>query len=102
MRFKLNEDLEQELIKKQEQITAITDNLNKLFEEQGFIQVIDINGISYTFENDDINAMFYIDDDLNYKGYIQSETTSINVIGKMDTVEKDAQLIVDNVVQLTA
>ena len=101
MRFRLTEDLEQELVKKQEQITDITDNLNKLFEEQGFIQVIDINGISYTFENDDINVMFYIDDELNYKGYIQSETISINVSGKMDTVEKDAQLIVDNVVQLT-
>lgn len=88
MKFRIVEDLEQDL--KQEAINnqIILNNIDVQFDEINFDKQNDVNGISYNKEIDQINASFYIDTKLNYKAYITKNdfTTSLN--GKVDTIEQ--------------
>ena len=47
--------------------------ISKLFREVGFNIVTSVNGISFVNDNTDIKASFYVDDTLNYQGYITSD-----------------------------
>ena len=47
--------------------------ISKLFREVGFNIITSVNGISFVNDNTDIKASFYVDDTLNYQGYITSD-----------------------------
>lgn len=97
MRF-IKEDLETELQDKQRNIDDITNNIIELFNEVNFESELSINGISFSNIHNNIYASFYIDDNLNYKGYItNTEDASFNysVKGNIDTVEEAAEKLID-------
>lgn len=97
MRF-IKEDLETDLKDRQRTINDITNSIIEMFHESNFESELSINGISFTNNSDSIYASFYIDDSLNYKGYITNiEDASFNysVKGDISTVEEAADKLID-------
>lgn len=92
------ESLEDELIKRHEQLEVLTDTLIEMFDEAGFTQEIQINGINFNSTQNGIFASFYIDTNLNYKGYITSNTSvksNYSISGNKDNVIEAADKFID-------
>lgn len=98
MRIKINEDLEQDLKDRAAVQNLTKENLDTLFEDNGFIKNVVVNGVSYENQEDNIYASFYVDPQLNYKGYVtdnSSNSTNYSVKGEMNNVLDAAQNIID-------
>ena len=97
MKFLL-EDLEQDLIDIAEENEKMIIEITDMFTDLGFDVVNELNGISFTFKNDELEALFYIDtSSLIHNGYVTSETVNVSVKGDKDTTIKDAKAIASNV-----
>ena len=69
------ESLEDELRERNSLIEALTEDLINMFDEAGFTQDVEVNGISFHTRQEGVYASFYVDTQLNYKGYITSNTS---------------------------
>lgn len=94
MKFKLVEDLEQELISKAEKENIIKYEIEKLFETNSFNIERNINGTSYSKTEDNIEASFYINDKLDYSGYVTTANTNFTVKGNINDALTAANKIV--------
>lgn len=97
MKFKLVENLEDDLIQENKLIEDITNDLIAFFKENNFEISIEINGINFENTYEDIYASFYIDNKLNYKGYVTNDIDSKNtfsVKGNINTVIKNSKKLV--------
>lgn len=105
MKFRLLEDLEDDLIQQKQEVRNITSILQDLFSEAGFIEKDSINGIAFENKDGNIRASFYIDDNLNYKGYVNDDTensTNLSVKGNINQVVEAANKIINEFNQITA
>ena len=89
MKFILVEDLETDLQLEEEQKEQVTTELIELFEENDFTSNTTVNGINFESTVGDIYASFYIDNNLNYKGYVTDKSinkSNYSVKGQMSNV----------------
>lgn len=92
----ITEDLETDLIANQETINKTKKELQKLFSDANYSEESSINGTTFTKELDDVRAAFYIDDKLNYNGYVTTKVSNFNVKGDISTVVFSANRLIDN------
>lgn len=89
MKIKLVEDIVDELNQKANRNRELLNEAETILKDNGFELANEINGISYNIENEDVNASFYIGNDLSYKGYITNngnESINFNCKGTEDTL----------------
>ena len=104
MKFILVESLEDELKEKHDLIISKTNELTTMFENAGFNVNETINGISFEKIFDNYYASFYIDSDLNYKGYVSDSDNNVNYSVKgtiSDVVNAAIKLISSFEVQIS-
>lgn len=89
------ENIESELVKKQQEINEITDTIIALFDEEDFNKKVTPNGISFQKTLDQTYANFYIDEKLNYKSYITNNKSNYSSKGKIDNVIEGAKNFID-------
>ena len=95
MKFSIKEDLESSLKDRYELENETRINLEKLFTDNNFKPNRSINGTSYSAEQDDVKASFYIDDKISYSGYVTTDNFSITVKGELKDAVEAAHKIVD-------
>lgn len=92
------EDLENELIAKQERINELTNELITMFDEVNFNRRITPNGISFDYTYKNVYGNFYVDGKLNYKGYVTNDndnSSNYSVKGDIDNVISAADNLID-------
>ena len=98
MRFKLNEDLEDDLIAQAQKEDQVAYQLEQLFSDNGFEVRRSINGTSYENSEGSIRASFYVDTKMNYKGYVTDDSTNssnFSVKGNIDGAISAANKTID-------
>ncbi len=79
MKIRLVEDIVDDVKQRANETQKLLNEVNDILVTNEFTRKQEINGTSYFISKDDINASFYISDDLNYKGYITTDSSdSIN------------------------
>lgn len=98
MKFIYTEDLETELLNKQQKINNLTNELINIFDEVNFEKKVTVNGINFENTYQNIYAGFYANNNLNYKGYVttdKSNSSNYTVKGDIDNVIEAANNIID-------
>lgn len=92
------EDLEDELIAKQERINKLTNELITMFDEVNFNRKVTPNGISFDYTYHNVYANFYVDGKLDYKGYVTNDSdnsSNYSIKGNIDNVISAADNLID-------
>lgn len=98
MKFIFTENLEDELIEQEAIKSEIIKELIDLFDELNFSRKVTINGINFENKNDDIYASFYIDNYINYKGYVtndKDDSMNYSIKGNIKNVISAANSLID-------
>lgn len=98
MKFMYESNLEQRLIDDQIRIDEITTDLISTFDECGFEKSVQVNGLNFECSKGDVYASFFVDNKLNYKGYVTTDATdniNYSVKGTIDNVMSAANDIID-------
>lgn len=95
MKFRLVEGIEDELIYQAERENKIRYEIEKMFQDNNFDVERRISGTSYTAKQDDVTAMFYINTDLNYNGYVTTSENNVQVNGTAQDAIQNAKSIID-------
>lgn len=98
MKFMYESNLEQRLVDDQIQIDEITTDLISTFDECGFEKSVQINGLNFESTKGDVYASFFVDNKLNYKGYVTTDAAdniNYSVKGTIDNVMSAANNIID-------
>lgn len=94
----LCESLEDDLINEKHEIDQLTNELFDLFEQANFKVNKTINGVNFENKLNDVYVSFYVDDKLDYKGYVtNNDFTDANytVKGERDSVITGAIKIIN-------
>lgn len=79
MKIRMLENIEDELIVEKEKNNALIQDIKSIFIDKGFKYKSEINGISFSKNEENLIANFYIDSrNLSYDGYITSEIDNSN------------------------
>lgn len=98
MKFMYESNLEQRLIDDQIRIDEITTDLISTFDECGFEKSVQINGLNFKATKGNVYASFFVDNKLNYKGYVNTDAIdniNYSVKGTIDNVMSAANDIID-------
>ena len=92
------EDLEDELITKQEKYLSLIDSLTNIFDEEHFEKSIEVNGTAFSSKEGSVTASFYVSTDGTYKGYVTNDadnSSNYSVKGEEENALKAAETIID-------
>lgn len=79
MKIRMLEDIEDELIVDKEKNNALIQDIKNMFIDKGFKYKSEINGISFSKNEENLIANFYIDSrNLSYDAYITNEIDNSN------------------------
>ena len=98
MRIRTLEDLEDELITKQEKYLSLIDILSDLFNKENFDIKEEINGTAFNTKEGSVTASFYISTNGEYKGYITNysdNSSNYSVKGEQENAIKAAESFID-------
>ena len=98
MKFIFTENLEDELIEQETAKSEIIKELIDLFDESNFSRKVTINGINFENRNNNIYASFYIDNYVDYKGYVTNDkdnSMNYSIKGNMENAIAAANSLID-------
>lgn len=98
MKFIFTENLEDELIELETTKSEIIKELIDLFDESNFSRKVTINGINFENRNNNIYASFYIDNYVDYKGYVTNDkdnSMNYSIKGNMENAISAANSLID-------
>lgn len=98
MKFIFTENLEDELIEQEATKSEIIKELIDLFDESNFSRKVTINGINFENRNNNIYASFYIDNYVDYKGYVtndKDDSMNYSIKGNIENAIFAANSLID-------
>lgn len=98
MRIRTLEDLEDELITKQEKYLSLIDSLTDMFDEENFEKSVEVNGTAFNNKEGSVTASFYVSTNGEYKGYVTNDadnSANYSIKGEEENALKAAENLID-------